>query len=174
MKRPLVWWQSAEFLVIALGGTLLHFLYEWSGNSPLIAPFSGVNESTFEHMKLFFWPAFLFALLQAPFFKKHSDFWCVKLSGILLGLSLIPFLFYGYNGLIGKSPAWVNITIFFLSAAATALYEARLFKKESVRCKSQAVAFAILLLIALLFVLFTFRPPMLALFKDPQTGGYGI
>lgn len=49
-----------------------------------VAPFSGVNESTWEHMKLLFWPLFLFALVQRLFFRKQENYWCVKLAEILL------------------------------------------------------------------------------------------
>ena len=114
MKRSIRLWQLLGFGVTALGGTLLHFLYDWTEKSAWIAPFSGVNESTWEHMKLLFWPTFLFAVMQSLFFKERSDFWCVKLAGTLLGLTLIPVLFYTYNGVIGKSPDWLNITIFFI------------------------------------------------------------
>jgi hypothetical protein len=42
------------YAITSLGGTILHFLYDWSGKSRLVAVFSGVNESTWEHMKLLF------------------------------------------------------------------------------------------------------------------------
>ena len=77
-----------------------------------MAPFSGVNESTWEHMKLLFWPLFFFALVQRPFFREQKNYWCVKLAEILLGLLLIPVLFYTYNGAFEQSPDWVNIAIF--------------------------------------------------------------
>ena len=115
MKRKTELWQLMGFAVTALGGTLLHFLYDWLGKSPLIAPFSGVNESTWEHMKLLFWPMLLFAAVQSFFFRERQDFGCVKLRGSLLGLVLIPVIFYTYNGAIGRSPDWLNITIFFVS-----------------------------------------------------------
>ena len=117
MKRSIGLWQFVGFGTASLGGTLLHFLYEWTGESILLAPFSGVNESTWEHMKLLFVPMFIFAIVQSFFFKDRADFWCVKLRGILLGIILIPVLFYTYNGVIGSSPDWINIVIFFISAA---------------------------------------------------------
>ena len=116
MKRSMGLWQLMGFAVTSLGGTLLHFLYDWT-DSVWVAPFSGVNESTWEHMKLLFWPMFIFALIQSFFFRDRKDFWCVKLKGTLLGLVLIPVIFYTYNGVIGKSPDWINIAIFFISAA---------------------------------------------------------
>ena len=82
----------------------------------MVAPFSGISESTWEHMKLLFWPLFLFALVQRLFFKDQENYWCVKLAEILLGLVLIPVLFYTYNGVFGKSPDWINIAIFYVTA----------------------------------------------------------
>lgn len=176
MKRSLGLWQLLGFGVTSLGGTLLHFLYEWTGESVLVAPFSGVNESTWEHMKLLFWPMFVFAAVQSFFFRDREDFWCVKLRGILSGLILIPVLFYTYNGVIGKSPDFINIAIFFISAAVAYIYETRLFNSDKYRCGSSAqkTSFIALCVIAALFVVFTFLTPELGIFKDPLTGTYGI
>ena len=174
MKRSIGTAEWIGFGVAAAGGTLLHFLYDWLGGGAWIAPFSGVNESTWEHMKLLFWPAFIYAIAQSFYFGDRSDFWCVKLRGTLLGLALIPTVFYTYNGVVGKSPDWLNISIFFISAAATYIHEARLFNEGKVRCKHPRFAFLSLCLIGFLFILFTFRTPGLGIFLDPITGTYGI
>ena len=174
MKKSIGIWQLWGFALTSLSGTLLHFAYDWLGGNDIIAFFSAVNESTWEHMKLLFWPSFIFALVECRSFRDQSDFWCIKLKGALLGLFLIPVLFYTYNGVIGKSPDWVNIAIFFVSAAIAYIYEARLFKKKSTCCKSSRLCLFILLVIAALFVAFTFNPPALNIFKDPISGTYGI
>ena len=162
------------FAVTSLGGTILHFLYDWLGEATWIAPFSGINESTWEHMKLLFWPTFIFAVVQSFFFKDRKDFWCIKLRGILLGLILIPVIFYTFNGVIGKSPDWINIAIFFISSATAYLCEVRLFNKNELHCKAPKAAIAALSVIALFFVIFTFRTPEIGIFMDPLTGSYGI
>ncbi len=174
MKRSLGLRQLLGFAVTSFGGTILHFLYDWLGNAVWIAPFSGVNESTWEHMKLLFWPMFLYAVAQNFFSEKREDFWCVKLRGILLGLILIPVLFYTYNGVIGQSPDWINIVIFFICAAVAYIYETRRFNTAKMPCRSSAIAFATLCVIALLFIIFTFVTPKIGIFRDPLTGTYGI
>ena len=174
MKRSVGLWQLFGFAVTSLGGTLLHFLYDWLNGAKWVAPFSGVNESTWEHMKLLFWPMLIYALIQKFFFREREDFFCIKLRGILLGLALIPIIFYTYNGVIGKSPDWINIVIFFIAAAATYIYETRQLNKGTLLCKNPRLALLVLCAIALLFVLFTFRTPEIAIFKDPLTGVYGI
>ncbi len=174
MKRDVSLWQFAGFALTSLGGTLLHFLYDWTNESLLIAPFSGVNESTWEHMKLLYFPLFIFALVQSRFFKEYAAFWRVKLAGITVGLVLIPVLFYTYNGAFGKSPDWLNITLFFIAAAVAFRLESRLLKKEEQHGKRPWFAFAVLCLIGVLFVVFTFITPHLPLFRDPLTGAYGL
>ena len=174
MKRTIWIWQLFGFATTSLGGTLLHFLYDWMGKSPLIAPFSGVNESTFEHMKLLFWPMLIFAVIESFFFREYEIFWCVKLRGTLLGLALIPVLFYTYNGVIGKSPDFVNILIFFVSAAIAYVYETRKLNENTTFCPDSRIPIAILCVIALLFTVFTFRTPKIGIFQDPLTEEYGI
>ena len=174
MKREIWIWQLVDFAFTALVGTLLHFLYDWLGEAVWVAPFSGVNESTWEHMKLLFWPMLGFAIVQGLFFTEYPSFWCIKLRGALLGLGLIPVLFYTYNGVIGKSPDWINITIFFISAAVAYTYEAVALYKNKARCASPRLSLVILLAIGALFVVFTFLTPEIGIFRDPLTGGFGI
>ena len=174
MKQRSILWQAAGFAAVTFGGTILHFLYDWTGESVLVSPFSGVNESTWEHMKLLFWPLFLFALVQRLFFKNQKNYWCVKLTEILLGLALIPVLFYTYNGVLEKSPDWINIAIFYITALLVFLFEWWAFKNNRLQCKYPRFAFAIVCLIGGLFVAFTFAPPQIPLFQYPLTGTYGI
>jgi hypothetical protein len=162
------------FAVTAFSGTLLHFLYDWLGESKWVAIFSGVNESTWEHMKILFWPMFLYAILQSFFFREREDFWCVKLRGILLGITLIPIIFYTYNGAIGRSPDWLNISIFFICAAIAYVYETRQFNSVTRICQNAKLALGTLCAVALLFAVFTFFAPEINVFKDPLTNTYGI
>ena len=174
MKRNISLWQICGFVFTGIFGVILHFLYDWTDKSILIAPFSGVNESTWEHMKLLYFPLFIFALFQSRYFKERKDYWCVKLSGILAGLISIPILFYTYNGAFGKSPDWLNVTMFFISAAFAFILETVLFRKGGMKCKHPTTAFLIICFIGILFIVFTFYVPALPLFQDPVSGIFGI
>lgn len=167
---PLQW---IGFGVTSLLGTVLHFLYSWTC-SPLSAPFSSVNESTWEHMKLLFWPMSVYAVVQRCFLRDKAHFWNIKLSGMIVGLGLIPVLFYTYNGVIGPSPDWINIAIFFVAAAASYFVEARLFVHGSRAWLPDWMAPCVLIAIGVLFVWFTFFTPMIGIFRDPLSGTYGI
>ena len=116
-RENLFWWCAGGVVVTAILGTVLHFLYEWTGESAVTKPFSAIDESTWQHMKIMYFPMFIFGIMQWCFLRhERSNFWLVKLVGLLVALALIPALFYTYNGAFGTSPDWLNITIFMLSA----------------------------------------------------------
>ena len=168
MKKTVFYWQIAGFIFTSIAGTLLHFLYDWSNQNILFAPFSAVNESIWEHMKLLFFPMFTFALIESRYLEKqYENFWCVKLAGIALGLTLIPVLYYSYTGILGVSADWVNIAIFFITAAATYLLETKLLKKEGTCCITSQLALIILFLLVLAFTVLTFHPLHIPLSQDP-------
>lgn len=168
MRNKLLYWQIAGFLFTGIAGTLLHFLYDWSNQNIFVASFSAVNESIWEHMKLLFVPMFIFAVLERQFIgTPYENFWCVKLVGILMGIILIPMLYYTYTGISGMSKDWINIAIFFISAVATYLLEIWLFRNTPSFCISPLLALFILCLIALTFVILTFIPPKIPLFQAP-------
>lgn len=175
MKKSLKAWQITGFVFTSIAGTLLHFLYDWTNQNVFAGLFSAVNESIWEHMKLLFFPLFVFVLIQSRYIgKEFNNFWCVKLVGISSGLLLIPLLYYSYTGIFGVNADWFNITIFFIAAAFSYIIETLLFKKHTDFCLPQKASFLILLLILLLFIILTFNPPQISLFQDPITKTYGI
>ena len=167
-------WQIAGFLFTSVAGTLLHFLFDWTGENIVVGLFSAVNESIWEHMKLIFFPMLLFALAEYRFWGKlQPGFWCVQLAGIALALALIPTIYYTYTGALGISADWFNITIFFIAAGAAYYLQAKLFARAVVCPIPNFFALAALLLVALVFWIFTFFPPQIPPFQDPLTGTYG-
>jgi len=167
--------QLTAFLFTALAGTLLHFLFDWSGQFLPVGIISSVNESVWEHMKLLYIPMLLSALAQRSVIGgQRHNFWCVKLVGILFGLLLIPVLYYTYTGALGVHLSWVDIAIFYVSAAAVYLLETHLLLPERRRACPAAFAAAVVVLLAFVFLFFTYFPPALPIFQDPVTLTYGI
>ena len=175
MKQTMACWQAAGFLFAAIFGTFLHFLFDLTGHSRIVALFSAVNESIWEHMKLVYYPMFLFALVERRFAGKGCKrFWCVKLLGILLGLALIPAIYYTYTGILGISADWFNIAIFFIAAGVAFWSETQLLINAYTCRLSSNVAFFIICLIGVFFTVFTFLTPQIPFFQDPVTDTYGF
>ena len=168
-------WQVGGFAFTSVLGTLLHFPYDICGKSIILAPFSAVNESTWEHMKILFIPMLIFAFIENKFIgNRYPDLFSAKLLGILLGLILIPVLFYSYTGIIGKSIDFINISIFFLVAAIVYYVETILIKNRMTLGINPKIALIIIFLIFLTFAITTFIQPDIPLFVDSTTGKSGI
>ncbi len=62
---------------VTVAGIISHFVYEWSGNNSLIGLFFPVNELTWEHMKLVFFPMLIYSLFGGSRLVKEYD-WAVS------------------------------------------------------------------------------------------------
>ena len=176
MSRKLFFWELGGCLFAGALGTLLHFVYEWSGGSMLAGAFSAVNESTWEHMKLLFVPLFLFSVVQVCLLgRNYPNLLAVRALSVLAGLALIPVLFYTYTGALGRHVVWADIAIFFLADLAAFSLDFALLRRG--RCSSgwqQLLGLAVLWGLAFCFVWCTFHPVRLPLWQDPVRGNYGI
>lgn len=174
MKRSLSLWQFGGFVFTSAMGTFLHFLYDITGENIVSSLFSAVNESTWEHMKLLFFPMFFFTLFEYRFFDdEYENFRFAKFVGMLTGLSLIPIIYYTYTGISGVSVDFINITIFYISAIVSYFVETRIMKNGIGVKFPQKIVFPLLFGIMILFFVFTFFPPEIPLFMDPVTKTYG-
>ena len=93
-------WETVGLLVVLAAGNLLHFIYDWTGQSPIAAPLAAVNESTWEHMKLFITPWVLWSLVECIALRGHGSLLPARGLGLLAGLAAIPALFYTYQGIL--------------------------------------------------------------------------
>ena len=176
MRKKLRRREFVAFLFISLWGVLGHFAFSRSGDNPLIGALFAVNESTWEHMKLLYLPLFLFAMLEyVSLGESIGNFFAARFAAALAGLTAIPSIFYTLNGVFGKTPDWINISIFFVAAALSCCTAFRLLTSLRLRAKPlQFLSFLLFWGLLFLFVFFTYRPPMLPLFQDPLTGIYGL
>ena len=174
MQKRLLRWELIGFAFTGAVGTLLHFVYEWTGGDPLIAAFCAVNESTWEHMKLLAVPWLVWTVVTIVVNRCAASA-LPRAIGLLAGLAAIPALFYTYTGILGKSVGVVNILIF--QAAVLLAYFVSASLQKSARLSSipfQILGILLHLLAALAFLFFTSFPPSLPLFVDPTNGTRGI
>lgn len=156
-----------ELVVVAVIGTLLHFLYEWSGGNPLMGLFSPVNESVWEHLKLLFMPAFFYTMLQ-EILRKDGEPSRIsqKSKAIICALLFIVVFFYTYSGILGKSVVWIDIATFYVSVL---LYIWKSYKKsnEDITNGDMIKGYIVWWGLLILFFVFTMWTPPIGLFREP-------
>ncbi len=174
-KRNILLWELGGIIFIVVLGLLLHFAFAWSGRWTPIAPIAAVNESVWEHLKLGFWPALAYAVLEYSRFRKSAhNFSLAKTLGIYLIPITIVVLYYSYTAILGRGLLIVDIVIFVEAVIVGQLVSYILLTTSPLPERLNRFAPVALVVLGILFVLFTFHPPQLPLFRDFATGVYGI
>lgn len=155
------------FLAISIAGTVLHFLYDLSGENPFIGLFSAVNESIWEHLKLIFFPAFAWSV--AAFFlskKRYENDFSAALIAVFAAMFTIVSVYYTYKGILGFDIPAVDIALYYFSvlvflAVRGILRLNGMFSRKS----TNIISLVILIVTAVLFGIFTFYSPKFGIFR---------
>jgi hypothetical protein len=175
-ENKVIWrYEWFGMVFISLLGGLLHFTFEMSGFNPFVGVFSAVNESVWEHLKLGFWPALLYTLVEYRQIKKQTNnFFLAKTVVPYTIIAVITAIFYSYTSITGESIFLIDITSFFIAVIIGQYLSYRLLTYNNLPGWTEIVALALFILLGILFIVFTFYPPHLPPFQDPISGDYGI
>ena len=134
----------------------------------LVAAFSAINESVWEHLKLLFFPMLLTTIIGYFYIEKNTpNFLCSKLIGIITSILFIIVFFYTYTEIIGKSILFIDIASFFVSIVLGEFISYRLMTR-SFKCNNK-IALIILTILLICFIGFTYFTPNIEIFKDSLT-----
>ena len=171
-KKILYFYIFSTIFSILLG-TLLHFTYKWSNNNIWLSFFSAVNESTWEHLKLVFFPLLISTMIGSLYIgKNYSNFLFSQTIGILSSILFIIIFFYTYTGVFGINLAFIDISSFIIAIILGNLISYKLL--STFFTINKKISIYILILLFILFIIFTFLPPKINLFRDPITNTYGM
>jgi hypothetical protein len=175
MKRSPLKWELIGIAVISVLGSALHFAFEWSGNLAPVGVFAAVNESVFEHLKLTFWPTVLYAAVAYAALKNSvNNFLAAEAAAVYAMPVTIIILFYGYTAVTGTEILLVDIAIFIIAVAVGQLVGYRVLVMDRLAAWVPWTSSALALALAVIYGLFTFFPPHVPFFADPNSGAYGI
>lgn len=159
------------FFTISILGSLFHFIYDWTNHNKFISIFVAVNESTWEHLKIGVIPTLLW-ILVGMFLKINN----IAVSGFIAILTIclvIPLIFYTYT-IFTKPILIIDILSFFFAIGLAMFFSYLISKANTLPKPLQIIGIIGTILFTLAFIIFTFYPPKLFLFKDPITNNYGI
>ena len=173
MQKSILKFQIFSGIFAITLGVILHFLFEWSGANSFVGAISAVNESTWEHLKLAFYPMLISTVIGYFYLDKNvTNFLCAKTIGIFSTLLWITILFYSYTGILGTNYDFINIAIFIISVILGEFLAYKMIKSDF-GCNKIISAISLVVLL-ICFIVFTYFSPKIGLFKDPITNNYGI
>ena len=161
---------------IGLLGSVLHFLFDWTKHNRLVAFFSAVNESYWEHIKIAIWPVFLLQIIlfslggyQIPSFVP-----AVTIALYSIPVSMVGLVFL-YKSVTDRNILWLDISIFFVCIAIAQSIFVLLLGQLAPTSGTVVMSSLFLLGLVVAFLLFTFRPPREPdVFLDPIKKDYGL
>lgn len=161
-------------IFIALIGTLLHFTYELSNHNKVVALFSAVNESTWEHIKIALTPTFIWTLYDGAVYGINNNYFIAKTASLLVIIFLIPILFYTYKIFTKKSKLPIDIIIFYITIITSSLVFKYILNLKDLPYYITYISLILMFIIFGLYMTLTLLPIKNFLFKDPITNKYGL
>ncbi len=158
-------------------GVFWHFLFDLSGENRFIGLFTPVNESVWEHLKILFFPFIVTMIIEYFIYGKRAyNFYTSKLFGLTVGLLSVITNYYTATGAFGINNMLTNIGIYVLSVIlAYALSYMRMLKTPKMAGGAwESSAIFIMGIYFALFLIFTYYPLHIPLFRDPSNMNYSI
>lgn len=176
MNKKIRTWEIIGTVLIISFGTTLHFWFEWTDYWRPMAVIAAVNESTWEHFKMAFWPGLIFASIEYFFLKvKTRKFMVAKFLGLLAMPIITMVLFYGYTAFTHHNLI-ADVIVFFLSVIGGQFVSYKiLISEKKYQPLTGQLALAGLVVMIAAFSLLSYFPMKNFLFEHPpNTGEYGI
>lgn len=173
-KKTFLRLEIAGPVIVFTIASLLHFIYRLSPNV-LTSLFGAVNESIWEHIKIFtiacIFYAFVELLWAKPDFKR---FVVAKTVGVIVQGAFIPLAYYTFSIFLKKPVLIVDLLIGFTASVLGFLVSYRLYSGNRKIEKYFLTSLMFLFLILMSLLCFTYFPPEAELFRDVITGEYGV
>lgn len=116
-------------IFIFLFGSLLHFLYKWTGSKKIVSIIASTNESIFEHTKLLIlpyivWLVFIYIIKKEEFNINLDKYAFASFISILTSVLMITILYATYIRVFFKNKKgyFVIDILIFLIASLIGLY----------------------------------------------------
>lgn len=166
------------WMIVPLGliGSLLHFLFDWSGHNTVVSYFAAVNESYWEHIKIAVWPVFL---LQMVLFVLGGFQFLSFIPAATIALYSIPISMVGlvflYKSITHRNVLWLDISIFFVVVALAQTVFVLFLNQLEADVITVVISFFFLAGLVAAFIRFTAKPPREPdMFIDPLNKKYGL
>lgn len=175
MENKVLKWQIIGFVFISLVGSFFHFLFELSGYWVPIGAIAAVNESVWEHLKLAYYPVIIFACIESRYIKNEAhNFFVAKAVTAYIIPTIIVIVFYSYTALTRESILAIDLLTFYSSVLIGQIFSYKILCKNQLSKLYTYGALVAIILLGVLFVLFTYFPPHLPIFQDSNAREYGI
>ncbi len=160
-------------LFTTIMGIIGHYMYDLFQQNALVGLIFPVNESTWEHLKLLFFPFLFWIILSGILSTNHAVISHMDAAaiGCFSGMLAIVALFYTYSGILGFNVGFINIIVYIIGVILSFYIYYLLSISDSMNTdlsgteNLEGVLFFIIMVV--MFIAFTLITPRLGIFAEP-------
>ncbi|MDP4119483.1 MAG: DUF6512 family protein [Bacillota bacterium] len=167
--------EKIGFFVTLFLGIILHFSYGFSNKAMWSILFGSVNESIWEHVKIFampylFWTVITYARMRLPF--RH--FVVSKILSLYVFIIISVSCLSLYTSIVGSISFVVEMIFISIAVAAAYMSSYKIIINFKNIDDFFVLSLFLLVLFLAMYICFSVAPPQIGLFRDAVTGHYGI
>lgn len=170
-KTKLALWELGCVIWTCFAGAILHFAFELSDYWQPMALIAAVNESAWEHTKMYFWPGLVYALVQYTYTRHfHNNYWLGKAAALAVTPFAILSLYYGYLGYVQMTGGQANLvnmfSIMIVGISLGQLVSYRILTAAPFPLETRRFAAVTFVILLVMYSSFTYFPPRMFLFEN--------
>lgn len=151
------------YMITVILGTLSHFAFDKLNVDNIFKVIFPINESIFEHLKLFFFPFMFTSIIEGYLYNEKLDYFIAKRGFIISFVMLFEIIYISIiTNLIGNN-AFVDISSYYL-LILICYFLSLYLKEENKAIKIGGYINIFIWLIA--FSIFSYIPPQTRIFID--------
>ncbi len=154
-----------SFVIFVLAA-LIHSLYDVT-DLVFLKPFCPINESVWEHMKMMNTAGLMWMIYEHYLgMAKNQNYYFARGIGLFSLVFLVPGMFYTYTGFTDNSILVIDIFITLITAVLSQKVFMCILRSKKDYSKYSAIGIAITIVLFILFVYFTYNPPVSKIFIE--------
>ena len=161
--------------IIFILGASFHFLYKYGGKKSWMTIISPVNESLWEHLKIGYYPFLIYAFVQVLLLSTvPQNLLTAEFIGLYSMLACIVVVELIYPAILKRNVLILDFVVFFLAILFGQIVSYLIMTNYGQIIVYEYWIFFVIIFNALLFYIFSFRPPKISIFRDSVDGKYGV
>ena len=161
-----------QFLYISIFSTFLHFSYDMTNHMFIFSVIGAVNESTWEHLKIGFFPWFTWFAIRSYYFSYINSYFGNFIALLTFMLTIMA-IFYGTIFIMKRHVLSASIASFYIGVISGSFFE-YIIKEFSFPPVFEIIGLFGCLLVILSGLMWTYFPTKFFLTLDVRYRMYGI
>jgi hypothetical protein len=166
-------WEIYSVIFILIVGALFHELYKFT-KIFIFSFISPVNESVWEHNKMIHFSLMIFMFIELYYLRDNqNNFFLSRFVIMVISPLIIIFGFYIYEFFFGHS-LFFDIILFIIAIIVSHSFSYRILISEQLNDDYETFSVISIILLTIIYFIFTLIPPKIDLFLDSITLTYGL